>query len=591
MTTARAGMNQTSSMRLLPLLAASVSVGVAILAGSLSAAKAKDEVATLPDGRRLTGSLALDESSRLRFTPAGKAALSLDAIQHVRFPGAAVPPLRVAAAHRVLLPNDQSLTGELLGLDEKTLRLRSDWSGPLSLPRPAVVAVTHLPGLVTFFVEDFEAEPKSWKLTGAPGFSGQHTSGKRGLLLSAPGQAAEHSLAAPLEAGRVGVNFLDEGAAGAGWRVEAEFEGKEGPRPVPVSLAGDGNAYQVEVPGSESRFEPVRRTAGWHRLELGFRAGSLRVTVDDAVLWFSLKQGPGGPLRRVRLTCTAADKATLLGHVVVADSRLARTMDEPRRPQGDPTQDEVWLLAADQLFGQIVRADGRFVELRAGPRALTLAWGDVRGLFPRRSALPPQTTDGEHVRLWLRSGAGPEADQLEGVLLAFDDRRLALHHLVLGKLEIERARVQQLRGLFHGRRIELDNDCHHLGDKDRVVSALRPARAEGTSLRRTFRLDAVPKEARLVIHVANLKGADGGAEAARKHGEPLTEVLLNGRHVDYLNRFVDRPLPGPQRLSLALPCDALHKGENVIEVRTLPGKEGGRCENCGVSGMAVEVPR
>jgi hypothetical protein len=579
-------------MRLLLALMVSVLSGEAFLALAQTAADRPAEEATLLNGRRLSGTLALDNAGRLRFTPSkGDAPLAFDRIQHVRFPPAAAFPLRAGMAHRLHLPDGQQLTGELLGFEEQTVRLRTAWSASLSVPRPAVVALTHLPGFVTFFAEDFEGELKPWKLTGSPGFSEQHTSGKRGLVLGNPGQAVAYALAAPLEEGRAGVNFLDEAAAGAVWLIEAEFQTAEKSRVVRVTLAGDGDAYKADLPGAENKLEAVRRTTGWHRLELGFTRGSLRVTVDDAVLGFNLKQGPGGPLRRLRLACLAAGTAVPRGRVVFDDFSLARAVDEPRRSAGDSTQDEVWLLSGDQVFGQLVRTDRQGIELRNGGRTHRYPWGEARGLFPRRSTLPPQTTDGEHVRVWLRSGAGPETDQLEGVLLALDDRKTTLQHAILGKLDLDRVQLHQLRWLFHGRRIELDNAFHHLGDKDRVVPVLQPPRAEGTSLQRTFHLDAVPWEARLVVQVVYLHGADGGIEAARKRGEPLTEVLLNGRHVDYLNRFVDRPLAEPTRSNVALPRDALQKGKNVVEIRQLPGKESGRHANCGVFGLVVEVPR
>ena len=51
--------------------------------------------------------------------------------------------------HRVELWGEQHLSGELLDFDEKALQLRTAWSERLSIPRPALVAVTSSLHLMT----------------------------------------------------------------------------------------------------------------------------------------------------------------------------------------------------------------------------------------------------------------------------------------------------------------------------------------------------------------------------------------------------------------------------------------------------------
>jgi hypothetical protein len=273
------------------------------------------------------------------------------------------------------------------------------------------------------------------------------------------------------------------------------------------------------------------------------------------------------------------------------DVTVTRAVDRLPHRVEDVTQDEVWLLPGDQLLGRVLRADRNRIELYAGRAAQTIPWSKVRGLYLRREAVPPQTTEGEHVRLWLHSGAEGEPDEVEGVLTALDARRLVLRHPLMGEREIERARLLRLRPLFHGRRIELDNTFHHLGDPGRTVPELQPARAEATSLRRTFRLDAVPAEARLVVEVMRLKGPGDGIGEALERGELRTEAIVNGQRADYLNRHVGRSSPRPQRVSVALPRRCLQVGENVLELRQTPDRASERCESCGICGIALELPR
>jgi hypothetical protein len=568
-----------------------VTAGVALV---MSVPSLADD-ALLMDGRTVHGHLALTGAGRLSFAPTGQnSPIPFEQIGAVRSTIPAPAPWRVPAVQRFALTDGQSLTGEFLGLDAQNVSLRTAWADRLTIPRRAVLAVTHPLGFVPIFTEDFEAELKAWNLTGTPALSNAHqTSGQHSLRLSRAGQAAEYVLASALEAGRVGVNFYEAGApAGAHWVIETEFQGATVPRQVRGLIAGEAEGYQVEVPEGPGAGDRVPRTPGWHRFSMYFSAASLLVTVDEAVLWYSRRHGPGGPLRKVRLACIALPSGgAARGEVLFDDFGVARAVDRLLHRFEEPGRDELWLLHGDQLFGDIVQADRRAIHLRGSFGLRTFAWSEVRGIFLRRPTPAPQTTDGEHVRLWLHSGYGSDFDELEGTLQALDERRLKLHHPVLGELTIDRGRLRELRRLFHGRRIELDDNSHHLGQPGKLVMQLQPPQGEGLTLRRTFRLEEVPHAVCLVLHVVHLRGPGDGIGAALERGEQRTEVVLNGKVVDYLNRHVERATHQPRRLSLPLSPDALRVGENALELRLTPDRESGRYEHCGISGLRVEMPR
>jgi hypothetical protein len=325
------------------------------------------------------------------------------------------------------------------------------------------------------------------------------------------------------------------------------------------------------VEGVEGDAQPVARSPGWHRLVVQFTSGSLRVTCDDAVLWYTLKQGPPGPLRQVRLACRAAGTATPRGAVAWGAFGVEQAADESPRPGGDPTQDEVWLDDGDQLFGKVVRADRRAVELQARFGARTQPWSKIHGLFLRRAAPPVATTSGAHVRLGLANGLTADLDTLDGVLRSLDARSLILQHALLGELRIDRPFVREVQPLFQGRRIELDLGLHTLDEGGQFA------------WRGSFPLGAVPAEARLVLDAMNLSG---GGDV----GGPRVEVVVNGRRVDYLNRQVDRASRVPRRLAVSLPRDALETGANSLELRLAPGARGGRHAPCSVWGIVLEIP-
>jgi hypothetical protein len=538
-----------------------------------------DEEAVRPDGRRTVGALAVDTGGRLRFTPKGAdAPLSPDAISSVHFPDAPPPADRPCYGVLVTLHDGQHVAGRLLALDDKTLSLRPAWADKIELPRAAVASVTPLPGWRTLVVDDLREGGKAWAVAGKPNFDARNG----GVTLDDRRQSLTYAPAAPLETGRVGVSFTQtENAGGGRWFVEAEFGEEKAPRRVRVTAAGPGDDYEVDAGGLDGESRRVARTAGPHRLLVQFTPRSLRVTLDDRVLWHNLDAGPGEALRRVRLICDA-DKDKVQGGVTFGEFFLARAADEPRRPPGDATQDEAWLADNDQLFGRIVRADGREVEFDCnGPRKLE--WAALNGVWLRRGAAPTHATDGAHVRVAVRTCLSAEPDLLDGVAAGLDDKALSLKHALLGDVRLERARLHTLRPLFFGKRVEIDNAFHHLGDPDLFSARLQPPRAEGPALKRTFSLDALPDDARLVLNVTELKGA--------KETASRVTVYLNGERLDDLNRHVDKAASEPRRLALPLPKERLRKGENVVELKLTPAPETRRVEPCGVSGLAVELPR
>jgi hypothetical protein len=320
--------------------------------------------------------------------------------------------------------------------------------------------------------------------------------------------------------------------------------------------------------------------------DLPFRAETVRRVLLPGNQWLT-GEWLGLDDRTLQLRTAWAARLSIPRPAIVA---LTQALANQRHPAGDPEQDEIWLGSGDQVFGTILAADRRQIDLRGRFGQRSFAWSEVRGIYFRRPMLPPRTTEGDHVRIGVRSGLGTEDDLLEGTVQALDTRRLVLRHAVLGEVAIDRARLAWLTWLYYGQRMELDNGLHHLG---RQPVAGLPARPEGLSLQRTFALTAVPDEANLVIEVVYLQGPGAGPALAEAlpRGGLRTEVLVNGRVLDYLNRHVERSVRTPSRLRLPLPRLFLRTGTNDVEVRQTPDPETGRYENCGVSALAIEIPQ
>jgi hypothetical protein len=144
------------------------------------------------------------------------------------------------------------------------------------------------------------------------------------------------------------------------------------------------------------------------------------------------------------------EREPIRGAVAWTEFCIERAVDEHPPPPVDAEQDAVRLLDDDQLFGRILHADRRTIQIegRFGKRALP--WTAVSGCTLRRPAALPKANEGAKVRVLLRSGLCAETDVLEGVVTMQDERRLVLRHALLGEITFERSRVRELRQLTGG---------------------------------------------------------------------------------------------------------------------------------------------
>ena len=382
--------------------------------------------------------------------------------------GEKVPTLfRAGGGRRVHLWDGERISGQVLELNKDTLRLRTAWAARLELPRTAVASIEPLPGWRTIFDEDFRRQPgepaaltAGLKFTGQPAFAdSEDGTAARALVLRDAGQSLTYTLRSHAErgneevrAGRIGVNFQERGQARGGrWLVELMFQQGERARRITITVAGTGEHYTVDTDGLKGTAQRVARTPGWHRLLVQFSKRSLRVTCDDDVLWYNLEDGPGGRLQRVTIHCQRQGQGEAVrGAVAWTEFCIERALDEHPRPPADDEQDTVRLLDDDQLFGHIVRADRRAIQIEGKFGKRSLPWTAVSGCSFRHPAMPPKANEGKSVRVQVRSGLCGEPDLLEGVVTSKDERRLMLRHALLGEVTLQRGRVRELRPLTSG---------------------------------------------------------------------------------------------------------------------------------------------
>jgi hypothetical protein len=509
----------------------------ALLAAALFA---HGDEAVRSDGSRVAGGLSLSPSGRFAFRSADRNE-PVDKVDRVRFATAspAAPP--VLLWHRVHLGRGEVVTAELRSLDVRALHVRTPWADELAIPRTAVERVTPAAGGRIVLFDAFTAGLGGWTMTGEPRAAG----GK--LIFDRAGQRVEAAVKPALTAGRVDVTFQSAGETSRRVNLELGFVRGDVPATVRVELIGPGQGYTVTTRDKADDEGKPKRTAGPHRVRAEFDKDRLAIVVDDLVLW-ARDAGPG-ELRAVKLAGEGdgTEAAPITGVLV--------TRFEPAgeaRSWADLTAEAVRSLDGDETYGTLVGAGPAGVSLEVKGRTLALGWPEVSEFTFRRGPVTETATAGEQVRVRLAAGDGSH-DVLDGAAKAFDDKRLVLIHPVLGELSLPRERVEEVRFLFHGRRVPVDSTPHHLGAKPALGFAV--PKPEGLRLAKTVPFKDV---------AAGFVVVD--AAQVRRTGTPV-EVLVNGELVGELNRLADRAEPTVRTYRLPVAADKWRRGDNEIEIR------------------------
>ena len=144
-----------------------------------------------------------------------------------------------------------------------------------------------------------------------------------------------------------------------------------------------------------------------------------------------------------------------------------------------------------------------------------------------------------------------------------------------------------------GRRIIIDPAAHHLGDEFSTTAPLDPPQPEGGLLERTLELTDSSRRSLFCRH---------GCRPARRRKQPIpifpqqirdgelrTYLAINGKRIDYLNRYLKTNNLAPERIAIPVPAGLLHPGKNSIRLElTGMANEEKQLDDFGLLQMAVE---
>ena len=575
---------------------------VLILAVAIGPAWGQTRVESLerPGGQRVSGFLSGDARTGFGFTPSQSSApLALEIGDVVHFNGSGPASLVSPPPFRVLIGESLRLSGSLRGITESSVLMGLFWQAPeVTMPRPGVQAVVQRPGESRVLVDGFESLATTrWSITGKPEVVAlPHLTDKHSLRLPAGGTSLVHTLSEPMATGRFDLAFLDDGAVVAGqqWSIELTFQGTSGLSLVRVFLGWSEESLAVESP-SGLAVQRLARTPGWHRFSLRFGPTQTEASVDGKELAHG--KGPDGPLVAVRLVSSALAPASspkgLAGHF--DDLQLIRFGESPASLELDITQDEARLVVGDQLYGNIRQADGERLTMTVDGEPISLLWSDVSGVYFRRLPAKGAPIEGLLVRVEWRSAPDDDPENIdfaEGAVTAVSDHAVTLATPYAGVLSIPLELVRKLVVQGQGRRLVIDPAAHHLGDEYSKTAPLDPPQPEGSTLERTLELPVVPvAPCFLIMDVVQVVSENSDPDYSQRvrDGELRTYVAVNGKRIDYINRYIKTSNSAPERVAIPIPAEALRSGKNSIRLElTGMATDEKQLDDFGVLQMAVE---
>lgn len=560
-----------------------------LLAGNVHAIEGSSGAApageSLERGGRppLEGRLAFDPADGFTFHPVAgskEGPLALDTGTVVDFPSREFQASSLLPLFQVMAGETARISGQLRAIREGAVTLAVPWqSAEVSFARPGVQAVTQRPGEARIFIEEFERlDPKRWTSTGTLERITAPRGGTQagGVRLPASGASLLRHLDEPLLAGRLELSFDDDArvVAGRRWRLEMTFRGPAGSATVRVILGWDEESLAVEsLDGPSLSVQRLARNPGPHRLAIRFGPEQIEVSVDAKELAYG--KGPAGPLETIRIvsSSTAPGDPPAGLAAVVREVQLVRFAEPSASLEIDPSQDEARLVVGDQLYGTIRGASGDRVVIDVDGRTIPLDWGEVAGLYFRREPAPGIPVEGYQARVEWRawSGNAPrDVDFAEGAVTNLTDSALTMSTAYAGTLSIPRDRLVRLRVLDPGRFQVIDPCSHHLGDNISVTPPLLdPPLFEGGVLERSFEVkDLATAPGFLMLDVVQVVGetAGGPFSSLVQKGELRTNVSINGKPMDYLNRYVTTSNETTERIRIPIRPGLLVPGRNVLRI-------------------------
>lgn len=422
------------------------------------------------------------------------------------------------------------------------------------------------------------------------------------LLLDRPGVRLTWNAESPLVAGNLSLVFYDPGTIHVGrhWRIALRF-GQEADRIVAFEGGWRGPSYLVDFPKSlEVASVPMARRIGWHRLVVSFGPRRLLVTLDDGALVSSFHRGLELPLAQVELSVREEPRdesprpnnPTLTGEpsAWIDDLLLVEAFEQTPAPLRDPDQTMIVDRMGDQWMGELLPSSGRDFSFRLATGTVeSFRWNEIQAIeFADASA--GKTTLDSKVDVW--NGEVGEIEfaggRIVAELMAADEREWSLRHPILGPLVVATESVRSWVPLVVGARRVVFPHHFHLGKK--VVHEFSRPMPDGEVFTVDFDFETPMEESAVRLTILGMEGIGPRAPFAARleAGQMVSELWINGRKVDSLNRYVEDRSVEPAAIRVPVPKGMLRQGANRLEIRQTPDSVTGYFDEAEISRVAIE---
>ena len=560
-----------------------------VMLGSVEAVRAADTAVARAQREgwpTLTGRIRKAVGQPAEFLAKDGERFRLAGLRKVVFPLPTEVPESIGLPFVVQLGAGECLLGEAPRIGAKSVELDSEL-GSHRLPRERLRTVRCSGPGAPVLRERFVSLSDQWQLAGLPQLSvRRHRSSPTSLLLERAGQLIARTLAVPQEEGLISLWYYDDGGVhpGSSWQLALSFAGEKQPG-ITVTPGWEHRFCRAKL---DERWKigssAVARQTGWHELTVSFGPSRLIIAIDGAAVVSSLRKGPGQPLTRIALQLVKRNDEAGAAQVWVDDLVLYRTADTPGELVRDPAQAVIVGHGGDCWLGDVTSTDGQQVQLRlAGTREYSLPWQDVRVLRMPQQASKELLWTGEIGDVLLRKGS-----RLTVALEVADDKQWQVRHPLLGPLTLRVEEICSWQPRVTGRRQEILSTCVHLGS--RYVESFSRPMPDGTTLEAEVNLADREQETSLCLWVLGMEGAGPGAPFASRlrDGYLRSELWLNGKCVDYLNRYLSQRPEEPVEMRVRLPDDSLVVGKNILEIRQTVDPQSGYFDEAEISYLTVE---
>lgn len=514
--------------------------------------------------------------------------VDVQAIEPALKPDRSSPVFQYARRTTAVLSYQETLTGNLVSIDEKRVVNWSFAGQAIETPLDLAAAWQIHTGFIAILSEDFEAIPGSLR------------SGDKAKIVQEPSSPAgpavlqfsdDGSLELALPAGTQGQEnlfqmafFVKKANPAASLSITPVSDDLKSPKKtIALKPNETGDSLGIELDsGGEKKLVSGKVSPGWHWFHVEMKPERTRFCIDGNVI-HEIKSA--WVPYQIKSMVFSAERP---GDFMIDGVGFFQADQVPAPVQRPQKSDLVQVAGGHEWFGKFDSLQNQELKFRVD-RDYAIPAGLAHAILPAAKPVAGRWALGPVARvrflhgmgsIWKYSDGGylnkigllkpPPEDEncVEGVVLELTGKSLVLGLSQGQSIVIPADRWTEINPIGASGLRVLDSRPHHLGDE--LDLKVIPPEPEGRLL--SIEFDSNEEEARF-----NTRLAIDGLEVlgttiqpfvkSLEKGELITEIWLNDSMIDNLNRYVQDKNEKPARFFIPIPAGAIKSGKNILEFR------------------------